>query len=83
MNSVDFILFLFLLTLEDVCVNHQPTCFLCSAAGGAGLLSSSDETEREEFLLPECGLLFEARRIQKVRNRDVWESLVCQHALRQ
>lgn len=47
------------------------------------MLSSSDETEREEFLLPECGLLFEARRIQKVRNRDVWESLVCQHALRQ
>lgn len=30
--------------------------------------------QKKEFPLPKCGLLSEACRILKVRNRDVWES---------
>lgn len=63
--------------LEGVCVSHQPTCFcllLGRGGGGGGFAQQLWWDRKKELPLPRCGLLLEARRIWKVRNRDVQES---------
>lgn len=69
-NSADFILF-------GRCV-YQSLAHLLLPSLGAGSgwqwVCSAALVRQKEFPLPKCGLLFEACRILKVRNRDVWET---------
>lgn len=76
-NSAGFILF-------GRCVCQSPAHLLLPFVGvGRGwwwVCSAALVRQKNEVPLLKCGLLFETCRILKVRNRDVWESPMCQPA---
>lgn len=68
--------------LEDACQSpaHLLLPFVGVGRGWWWVCSAALARQKNEVPLPKCGLLFETCRILKVRNRDVWESPMCQPA---